>query len=505
MFRSFTHLHSLLTILLIIILAGCSDPVSDGYPDIQADGSGTGENAGSNSGDAGESGDDESGNDDSGDNEDGQNDDEGGSHPGNGNGNSGEDGDEGGSPDPDSFQPADILINEFMVRQENTIADPDFNQYSGWIELRNRESAPVDLGGWIIAGRDPESGTSRQYALPEGTVIPPDDLMLIWTSGEGAAAEKSIHTSFRLPQNGGLVGLYGPGWAGKPVVDTISYEHPDVSSDISIGRMHFNGEFDHPGFVLPMTAPTPGQPNRLEQLRILTSRSLDISDPSGLDVDHSGNYFWTISDDPGGSIYKIDLEGNIADELDVGGHDMEAITQHPEDLTLYVAEERLRQIVQYDTLGNELNRFDVDVEVQQENDGLEGITVNPETNHIYVVNEQNPRVLIELDLSRPEREQQVMYKPMDFRAGEEAKGLDLSGLFFDDKDGVLWGVSDEARAVFALDPGGRPLAAYHAGRVDLEGIAIIRETNRMYLVSDERQELFIFAYPETRRDLSASP
>jgi hypothetical protein len=58
---------------------------------------------------------------------------------------------------------------------------------------------------------------------------------------------------------------------------------------------------------------------------------------------------------------------------------------------------------------------------------------------------------------------------MDLGAPEDARGLDLSGLFYDETDEVLWLVSDEARAVFVLDRTGRPLAAFDAGQSDLEG------------------------------------
>jgi uncharacterized protein YjiK len=88
------------------------------------------------------------------------------------------------------------------------------------------------------------------------------------------------------------------------------------------------------------------------------------------------------------------------DELRVRGDDMEGITQHPRNRSLYVVEERLRQVVQFDTLGNEIARYPVDVEVRNQNDGLEGITIDPVTNRVFVVNEKNPRVLIELDVLR---------------------------------------------------------------------------------------------------------
>ncbi len=437
----------------------------------------------------------------------------------NGNGNGEENGDASGnddgseSPESAQFRMRDIIINEVMVRQQETLADPDFEAYSGWIELHNRESTSADISNWVIGYRPSSYSTAVEYSvqdirfsvLPEGTTIPGNGYLLLWTGGEEHIG-KAIHLSFVLPLEGAKIGLYGPEAADMPVVDTLSYEDLDVADDISLGRYNF-GEI-HRGFLLPMNEPTPGEPNRLASLQLLNSFPLEVSDPSGLDVDHTGNFFWTISDDPGGSIYKLDRMGRIVDELQVLGDDMEGITQHPVNRTLYVVEERKREIVQYDTLGNEIARYFVDVEIQNVNDGLEGITIKPgsdsEKDHIFVVNEKNPRVLIELDVLSGFDRQVIRQTPINFGADPDAEGLDLSGLFFDSADEVLWMVSDDARAVFVLDTGGRPLAAFNAGQKDLEGIALIRGENRIFLVSDGLQKLFVFEYPHPLRRLPAS-
>jgi uncharacterized protein YjiK len=407
----------------------------------------------------------------------------------------------GDSPAEPAFQQRDVIISEVMVRQQETLADPDFNAYSGWIELHNRENNPVDISGWVVGFRPASYSTAVEYSVqdlrfhvvPPGTTIPSQGFFLLWASGQDHAGE-AIHLDFVLPVEGGKVGLYGPEASGTPVVDTLSYRASDVAHDISLGRMDFG--WGHRGFLVPMNEPTPGEANRLATLTLIESHSLNVGDPSGLAPDHTGRYLWSVSDNPGGSIYKLDLQGNIVDELPVSGDDMEGIAQHPRNRSLYVVEERLRQVVQFDTLGNEIARYQVDVEVRNQNDGLEGITIDPVTNRVFVVNEKNPRVLIELDLLRGFDRQEIRRSHMDFGAPEDVRGLDLSGLFYDEADGLLWLVSDEARAVFVLDRTGRPLAAFDAGQPDLEGIAIIRSNSRIYLVSDELQTLFVYEYPD---------
>ncbi len=436
---------------------------------------------------------------------------ESGDHGGNGgdDGNDDENGDGSESPESSAFRMRDVIINEMMVRQQETPADPDFKAYSGWIELHNRESTSADISNWVIGYRPSSYSTAVEYSvqdirfsvLPEGTTIAANGFLLLWTGGQEHVGE-AIHLSIVLPLEGGKIGLYGPETANMPVVDTLSYDALDVADDISLGRYNF-GE-NHRGFLLPMNEPTPGETNRLASLQLLNSFALTVSDPSGLGIDHTGNYFWTISDDSNGSIYKLDRMGRVVDELQVRGDDMEGITQHPVNRTLYVVEERKREIVQYDTLGNEIARYPVDVEIQNVNDGLEGITINPATNHIFVVNEKNPRVLIELDVLRGFDRQLIRQTPIHFGAHPYEEGLDLSGLFFDSEDEVLWMVSDDARAVFMLDTRGRPLAAFDAGQEDLEGIALNRDENRIFLVSDGLQQLFEYEYPQLLRRLPAT-
>ncbi|MDG5767747.1 SdiA-regulated domain-containing protein [Balneolales bacterium ANBcel1] len=402
----------------------------------------------------------------------------------------------GGQPgDNSGFEFSDVVISEFMVVQDGIIADPDYDGYSGWIELHNREFEEVDVSGWIIAGVECGVYSDRIDTIPDQTAIPPDGFLLIWTSGE-SSGESAVHTRFQLPEEGAQIGLYGPASANTPQIDTVSYHKLDVHPQISMGRAAFRAE--HKGFLVPMTQPTPGNRNLLERLELQSHHSLALSDPSGLSPDYDGDGFWSVSDDPGGSIYRLDQTGQILEELRVNGHDMEGISQHPGDLTLYVAEERLRQVVQYATDGTELQRFDVEVEQQRVNDGLEGISVNPSTGTIYLVNKQNPRVFIELELTGDGEARNLQYRPVDFGADPESDGVDLSGLFYDSETGLLWMASDQARAVFILDTTGRPLAAFAApaGNRDLEGISVLRQHNAIYTVSDEQRMLYKYAMPD---------
>lgn len=437
--------------------------------------------------------------------------------------------------DPDATEPGMIVINEFMVIQEQTLADSDFGEFSGWIELHNRRRHDVELDGWALtveavgspgsrpnesAGveRIPESGVmsergmtcgveetdivTHRHVFSGGVVIGPDEYLLVWMDGQDMTGE-GLHAGFQLPVQGGRILLEGPERVSGLLIDSLSYDRHDVAPDISMGRYLFGGN-DHPGFLLPMTEPTPGEPNRLKALRQLDSFPLQIPDPSGLAPDHTGRYLWSVSDDPGRGIYKLNRTGEIVLILQVGGDDMEGIAQHPVDRTLWVAEERLREVVQFDTLGNELRRLSIPIERRRDNDGLEGITINPVNNHLFVVNEKNPRVLLEIDPEQVPGEQIIRYIPMNFGAPENAPGLDLSGLHYDPDRELLWMVSDEARAVFILDRLGRPLAVFDADVPDLEGIAIFPSEKKIWLVSDALRRLYVYDMPDPLRHLNPS-
>jgi hypothetical protein len=77
----------------------------------------------------------------------------------------------GDSPAEPAFQQRDVIISEVMVRQQETLADPDFNAYSGWIELHNLENNPVDISGWVVGFR-PGSLQHRRGILGAGPSLP---------------------------------------------------------------------------------------------------------------------------------------------------------------------------------------------------------------------------------------------------------------------------------------------------------------------------------------------
>ncbi len=402
-----------------------------------------------------------------------------------------------------------VYISEVMVLQQHTLADPDFGGYAGWMELHNPRRRSRDLDGWVLAMYPPETElTSGAFlenhmarteplhmeVFPKGIFIASGEYLLIWADGRDTIAT-AWHAGFTLPEFGAVIALYRPANGGLRLADILPYTALDVAPDISLGRISFDRHQDV-GYLLPLNIPTPGSANRLARLKLQETHRLRIADPSGLSPDHTGNYLWSVSDRPGGGIYKLTLDGRIVKRLDVKGSDLEGIAQNPVDKTLWIVDETFWQIIQFDTLGQELHRFELDMEPRRMNLGLEGITIDPVRNIIYAANEKSPRVIVEVDVGLPDESRQLRTLPVNFGANPDTRGLDLSGLYYDVEEELIWLVSDEARAVFVLDRNARPLAAFDAGQVRLEGIAVIRDRGAIYLVNDDPQMLFKFEYPD---------
>ncbi len=219
--------------------------------------------------------------------------------------------------------------------------------------------------------------------------------------------------------------------------------------------------------------------------------SLGINDPSGLTLDISGEFLWTVGDNPGDSIYKISFTG---EQLGVitgyEGDDMEGITMNPNDGTLWIVEEKLRQMIQLTTEGEVLQVVDMPVEIINTNDGPEGIAWNPENNHVFLLNEKNPHRFIELDSNF----EVVRSIPIDFEPPFDL--LDLSGLFYIQETGELWMLSDDSKKIVVTDIELKPLRAYTLPSDKLEGIAVDMANNRLYLVNDQKNSFSVFHLPD---------
>ena len=160
----------------------------------------------------------------------------------------------GSEPEPEVAKPAFVLpeipapvakgpviISEFMASNEATLKD-EAGAFPDWIELQNVSPSEVDLAGWQLTA-DP----SRQegWAFPKGTVLPPQQYLVVFASGKGgdggdgetlvgASPKKKglLHTNFKLKSKGGYLGLVD----SKGAVASEYAGYPPQYEDVAFGK-----------------------------------------------------------------------------------------------------------------------------------------------------------------------------------------------------------------------------------------------------------------------------
>lgn len=225
-----------------------------------------------------------------------------------------------------------------------------------------------------------------------------------------------------------------------------------------------------------------------DEVTLLEEFPLDIKDPSGLALDPDGESLWVVSDSPGRGIYRISLKGDIIEHIEMDSDDLEGIIVDPRDHSLWVVEEKLRELVNISRNGVELNRIKLQIEGEIENDGPEGITVNPNTGHFFVVNKQNPRQIHELN---PDME---IIKTTDINFNGIFQVTDMSGISYNNSENTLWIVSDSSKKIIVVDLDGKPVRAFNIDVFDGEGIAVHDTENIVFIVSDTDRRLYVFNY-----------
>ena len=215
-----------------------------------------------------------------------------------------------------------------------------------------------------------------------------------------------------------------------------------------------------------------------ERLTYIGAHTISVPEPSGLDMTYNERGFWTVSDETS-TVYKLDDEANVVKKFKIDGFDMEAITV-VNDTIIAIVLERTREVVLLDTSGNELARKKLNLE-GEENSGLEGITYSPKTGHFYLLNEKKPSLLIELNGNL----EMIKIDTLKF-------SKDVSGIYYDERNDILWMLSDENQLVIKTDLNGNLLEKFDITIVQPEGITLDSKGKKLYIVSDNKEKLYIY-------------
>jgi uncharacterized protein YjiK len=244
---------------------------------------------------------------------------------------------------------------------------------------------------------------------------------------------------------------------------------------------------------------------------------LGLNEPSGLTLNRDGSALYNVSDDTK-AIFRLDLQGtvSVSDSFFIGLDNLEGIAIRSDDSELLVVQEESNSVVVVD-LNSRKERYRRPLSAMTnfdtiahhfpdppDNNGLEGITVNTRNNHVVVVKECQPGLLIELDSSLTTiLSTRVLQPSQGFIHPElEAEKLDFSGLSYDSSSDSYWIVSDKGRCLFQYDWTGDTVLQ----RLNLtissgdkpkrirkpEGIAFDPGRKRMYVVSDRDADLYVF-------------
>ena len=156
-----------------------------------------------------------------------------------------------GAPNNPNSPAIPVFINEWLASNRNVLVDPADSDFDDWFELYNAGGTTVDLSGYYLTGN---LTNKTQFRIPDGTFLAPGGYRLFWADQESSQTVPGadVHVDFRLPAEGGQIGLYG---LDEALIDSVSFGAQ--TANISQGRVPDGGA--GPYFFIAL--PTPGAPN----------------------------------------------------------------------------------------------------------------------------------------------------------------------------------------------------------------------------------------------------
>jgi hypothetical protein len=127
---------------------------------------------------------------------------------------------------PNIIFPQNIVINEIMSSNSNTIYDED-GDASDWLELYNNSSNPIDLYGWYLSD---DSLNIKKWQFGNA-VVNPNGYMIVFASDKDTIMNY-WHTNFKISASGESIILSD---TSGSIIDQINV--PVSQSDISFGRI----------------------------------------------------------------------------------------------------------------------------------------------------------------------------------------------------------------------------------------------------------------------------
>jgi len=233
----------------------------------------------------------------------------------------------------------------------------------------------------------------------------------------------------------------------------------------------------------------------------IENRGEGLKEPSGLTLSHGKKALWTVSDNTS-KIFKLSLDGQLkkTKSIDVDVLGLEGIAIGIDGLFLYVISENENSIAKVnidEQMVTDLVYLDQIQGFNQmqsdypehfnvgNNNGIEGITVHPETEQILLLKESGLLIVLSTDMQEIEH-----YYNLTF-------AKDYSGICFEDAyRNRVWMVSDDSKKLYLFDlddgnvDGSFKLKKSNGDTYDsAEGVSYDPTTRNLYIVTDNKQKL----------------
>ena len=218
-----------------------------------------------------------------------------------------------------------------------------------------------------------------------------------------------------------------------------------------------------------------------DSLELLATYHINVLEPYGLNLDESGEVLYTVSDNTG-DIYKLSTEGVLLKTYSYGGDDLEGVSSFTGN-KLLLAEERTKQLVEYDiSTGSSVKHY-INYENNSDNNGIEGVAYKANDGSTFILNEKDPGKLIRLraDFSI------IAEYDLNFAS-------DYSGIFYDISTNNLWILSDQKKTLNRCTLMGALIEKYYINVTQAEGVAITNDN--IYIVCDAESKLYVYKKPQ---------
>ncbi len=127
------------------------------------------------------------------------------------------------------FSSGDVVINEFMADNANSIVD-NAGEYDDWVELYNNGAETLDLSEYYLSD---DEGDITKWQFPDNTTIAPDGYLIIWADDDEDQTDLGeLHANFKLSANGETIVLVNS--IGE-ITDQVSFG--EQQEDISFARI----------------------------------------------------------------------------------------------------------------------------------------------------------------------------------------------------------------------------------------------------------------------------